>query len=398
MQTGDGLIVRVSPRGRSLRPGDLAAIADIAERHGNGLIDLTRRANIQVRGISERSLPHVWQELTRIGLLGAETANILVGPLAGVDPHEIVDARQLADELQAAISGNPAFDALPDKFAFVVDGGGTLPLDDMVGDVSLRAMRLGGRAMVTLAVDRSGGARTVGTCAADDAAAVAADLTERYLRLRPNSRARMRDVLEAAVGAFSADTRLRAIDIPSPPKPAQHPLGSVRIGGKLVAVGLAAAFGRLTSGELHGLADCASRAGIAAVRVSPWRSLFALTEEDTAARALTTWAAAAGLITDPHDPLRLIDACPGAPDCGSASVDTRLAARALAPSLRVLGVGTCHVSGCSKGCARSAAADLTLVGASGTFAVVHHGTARSAPTRFVRPSDLASHPHLLKPV
>jgi precorrin-3B synthase len=74
-----------------------------------------------------------------------------------------------------------------------------------------------------------------------------------------------------------------------------------------------------------------------------------------------------------------------------------LAARALAPSLRALGVSSCHVSGCSKGCARSAAADLTLVGASGTFAVVHHGTARSAPSRFVHPSDLADHPHLLKP-
>jgi precorrin-3B synthase len=182
------------------------------------------------------------------------------------------------------------------------------------------------------------------------------------------------------------------------PKPTLHPLGPVRISGKLICVGIAAAFGRLSSDELHGLADCASRAGIAAFRVSPWRSLYALTEDDAAALAIIAWAAASGLITDPHDPLRLIDACPGASGCSSASVDTRLAARTLAPSLRALGVGTCHVSGCSKGCARSAAADLTLVGASGAFAVVHRGTARSTPTRFVHPDDLARHPHLLKPV
>jgi precorrin-3B synthase len=149
---------------------------------------------------------------------------------------------------------------------------------------------------------------------------------------------------------------------------------------------------------LHGLADCASRAGIADFRVSPWRSLYALTGNDTAGRALATWATVAGLLTDAHDPLHLIDACPGASGCSSASVDTRLAARAIAPSLRALGVSTCHVSGCSKGCARSTAADLTLVGASGTFAVVHQGTARSVPSRFVHPSDLATHPHLLKPV
>jgi precorrin-3B synthase len=398
MQTGDGLIVRVSPRGRSVSTSDLTAIADIAERHGNGLIDLTRRANVQLRGITERCLPYVWQELTSIGLLGTETANILVGPLAGVDAHEIVDARWLADALDAAISGNPSIAALPDKFAFVVDGGGTLSLDDVGGDICLRARRIDGNAVVALAIDRPGGTRLVATCSVEDAAAVAADLAARYLRVRPHTRARMRDVPDGAIGVLLADTRLRAIDMPPPPRPAQCSLGPIRIGGDLVAVGLAAAFGRLSSDELHGLADGAARAGIAAFRVSPWRSLYALTKEDIAARALTTWAAAAGLITDPHDPLRLIDACPGAPGCSSASVDTRLAARALAPSLRALGVSTCHVSGCSKGCARSTAADLTLVGASGTFAVVHQGTARSAPSRFVHPGDLASHPHLLKPV
>jgi precorrin-3B synthase len=398
MQTGDGLIVRVRPRGRSLSKSDLAAIADIAERHGNGLIDLTRRANVQLRGITKRSLPHVWHELTRIGLLGAETANILVGPLAGIDVHEIVDALWLADALEAAIFGNPAMAALPDKFAFVVDGGGGFPLDDLAGDVCLRVLRIDGNAVVALAIDRPGGTRLVATCSVEDAAAVAADLAARYLRLRSHARARMRDVPNSAVGALLADTRLRAIEVPPPARPTQHPLGPVRIGGDLVAIGLAAAFGRLTSDELHGLADCASRAGIADFRVSPWRSLYALTDDVTAARAVTTWSAAAGLLTDAHDPLHLIDACPGASGCSSASVDTRLAARALAPSLRALGVSSCHVSGCSKGCARSTAADLTLVGASGTFAVVHQGTARSAPSRFVHPSDLASHPHLLKPI
>jgi precorrin-3B synthase len=38
--------------------------------------------------------------------------------------------------------------------------------------------------------------------------------------------------------------------------------------------------------------------------------------------------------------------------------------------------GTIHVSGCAKGCARSAPADLTLVGQDGHFGVVRNGTAR----------------------
>ncbi len=52
MESGDGLIVRLRPRCGTLRAADVRAIADIAARYGNGLIDLTRRANIQMRGLA----------------------------------------------------------------------------------------------------------------------------------------------------------------------------------------------------------------------------------------------------------------------------------------------------------------------------------------------------------
>jgi precorrin-3B synthase len=68
-----------------------------------------------------------------------------------------------------------------------------------------------------------------------------------------------------------------------------------------------------------------------------------------------------------------IEACPGAPACASATVDTRAEARRLAAMDLP---GTIHVSGCAKGCARSAPADLTLVGHEGRFGVVRNGTAR----------------------
>jgi precorrin-3B synthase len=38
-----------------------------------------------------------------------------------------------------------------------------------------------------------------------------------------------------------------------------------------------------------------------------------------------------------------------------------------------------HVSGCAKGCARRAAADLTLVGKDGRYGVVIRGSARDEP-------------------
>ena len=53
MLSGDGLVVRVRPRGGRLSSAQAAGIAELSARHGNGLIDLTGRANLQIRGVSE---------------------------------------------------------------------------------------------------------------------------------------------------------------------------------------------------------------------------------------------------------------------------------------------------------------------------------------------------------
>ena len=51
MPSGDGLIARVRPHGGCLPVTALEHLADAAARFGNGQIDLTRRANLQIRGI-----------------------------------------------------------------------------------------------------------------------------------------------------------------------------------------------------------------------------------------------------------------------------------------------------------------------------------------------------------
>jgi precorrin-3B synthase len=86
-----------------------------------------------------------------------------------------------------------------------------------------------------------------------------------------------------------------------------------------------------------------------------------------------------GLLTDPDDPLLRVTACTGAPGCPQASVETRALARHLAASLPT--GKTLHVSGCAKGCAHPAPADLTLVGCCGAFDLVHAGRAWDEPAR-----------------
>jgi precorrin-3B synthase len=113
------------------------------------------------------------------------------------------------------------------------------------------------------------------------------------------------------------------------------------------------------------------------MRLSPWRALYV--------DAPVPDTAVLDLIVDEDDPLLRIEACPGAPACKSSSVDTRRDARRLAAR----GFdGTIHVSGCAKGCARSTAADLVLVGDGGRYGVVRNGTTRDPIERTLAPEEL----------
>ena len=124
-------------------------------------------------------------------------------------------------------------------------------------------------------------------------------------------------------------------------------------------------FGRV---DAQALATAVVRSAATAVRVTPWR---VLTFEGASLGAI------AGLLDDPADPLLDVDACPGAPACPQATVPTRDLARALAPCV----AGRLHVSGCAKGCARSAAADVTLTGREGLFDLALNARAGAPPLR-----------------
>lgn len=316
MESGDGLLVRVKPRRSALSLDQAEGIAAIAARLGNGHIDLTRRANLQIRGLAEARMLALHESLDRLGLLDPDAQteaarNIMVGPFAGPD------ARALAAELARHLD----LDAAP-KFGWLVDGP-PYSIVDQRADVALALVDDG------VAVRRHG--QWLGVAS-----------REEVLAPRPT---------------FSA---LRAIPVCGP-----HPAG------------IAAPFGRLEALQLHALVGLARQAGATEVRLSPWRALYF--------DVPVTGAGSLGLIVDAEDPLLRIDACPGAPACQSASVDTRAAARRLAVKPFE---GTIHVSGCAKGCARSAPADLVLVGEQGRYGVIHRGTTRDRVERYILPNNL----------
>jgi precorrin-3B synthase len=170
-------------------------------------------------------------------------------------------------------------------------------------------------------------------------------------------------------------------------------VGLLDFGFSRFAVGVAAPFGRVETNQLERLAGAMTAFGVEEVRLSPWRILYAEVPGASAGQAILDAATNEGLIVDPKDPLLRVEACPGAPGCRSTRLDTRGDARRLAALSSRFGFeGTLHVSGCAKGCAKSAAADLVLVGAEERYGIVRNGTTQDRPAGCASIAELAADP------
>jgi precorrin-3B synthase len=375
MQSGDGLIVRVRPRVGRLGLDAARALADLAGRLGNGHIDLTRRANLQIRGLAEDRLDELQAELGRLGLLDADAEseavrNVMVTPLAERDSQ----VHRLAEQLERLLTSDRRLRALPAKFGIVVDGDGPLSIAGERADVSLRAVEDG----FALGLDGRDGTTWLGVGAAHDVVDLVRTAMLTFLDGRP--RRRLRDAGDAAFSMVRSALVLKLAPLPSFDASSRHRLGRLED-----AVGLAAPFGRLQARQLSQLASLAMSAGVREMHLSPWRALYMHVRDAEAGRAVLEGGRAIGLVMDGSDPLLRIEACPGAPDCASSSVDTRGDAHRLAARRFP---GSVHVSGCEKGCARSAPSSLVLVGDRGRYRVIRDGTTRAKAWRLVEPKDI----------
>ena len=398
MPSGDGLIVRVRPQSGALSCDELTALADAAGHFGNGHIDLTRRANLQIRGVSEASLPPLHDVIARLGLLddhpdGEAVRNVMVNPLAGIDPSEVLDVGDIARELTRRLETEPSLWALPTKFGFIVDGGGVLGLAAQRADIRLTAIKDGLDVAIAVGLDTRSGIDWLGSVSPAAAADVAIETAQAFLE--ETSRRRMRDLSAENRASLKSTIKSRldslmmdvpAIETSSPPR-----VGLLALGSDRFAVGIAAPFGRAETDQLRKFADAMTGIGIKRIRLSPWRTLYAQVPSRQAGQHLLGIAERAGFVVDPDDRLLQIEACPGAPACRSTSLDTRGDARRIAGLLsRFRFAGTVHVSGCAKGCAKSGSADLVLVGSEGDYGIVHQGNAQDRAGCRLKSSELAA--------
>ena len=139
-------MMRVRVPGGQTTGAALGALARVAQRYGSGLLQLTSRGSIQVRGLPAIPPDTVAAALADAGFLPSaghdRVRNIAASPLTGLVGGS-ADLRPMIAELDRALLGEPELSGLPGRFLFV--------LDDGRGDVSSLAFDLGYR---SLAEDR----------------------------------------------------------------------------------------------------------------------------------------------------------------------------------------------------------------------------------------------------
>lgn len=323
-QAADGAMVRVRLPGGRTTGTALARLGAVATRYGSGLLQVTSRGGIQLRGLPDPLPEAVEQAVTEAGFLPSPThervRNIVCSPLTGL-AGGTADLRPLVHRLDRALQAEPELADLSGRFLF--------GLDDGRGDVASLRPDLTYRA-----VDARGGLLVVGddrgtAVVAEDAVPALITLARRFQRARQASGGWRVHELPAWVEALPGLS-------PVPPVTAATlPLGALgRHAVVQVPLGLLAP---------EQLAVVTAAAGSGTVVVTPWRSLVV----EDGADALDALVAT-GLVADADSPWTAVSACVGAPWCGQGRVDTRELVRS------VVGVDAAwprtHVSGCERRC------------------------------------------------
>lgn len=394
METGDGLVVRLRITGGVVEAPLAHAVADLSRSFGNRQIDLSQRSNLQIRGVTDARLGELLDRIATLGILDEDPAteairNIIANPLAGRDPTAPVDGPALVAALEERLRTAVPLRALPGKFGFIVDDGSRLSLAEAAADIRFRGIATpkGPRLEVELGSTDPAHTVTLGTVAPDTIADVAEALALTFLALRPKTDGDPRRIA-AVVARFGAEPFVEAIAdrltpaAATPDRRRRTLHGTMPFGAShQVVIAAGAPFGRLTDEQIDALASVAIEFGEAELRIAPWRAILIPGVADLQSGEALAHLEAAGLIVDPADPLLSVVACPGRPECRSASVDSRGDARVLAAvARRLVGEGLAlHVSACEKGCAHPGEMRATLVGHDGTYDLVVDGRAGDEP-------------------
>ncbi len=407
----DGILSRIRIPGGIISSQQCRAIADIAEQHGGGYVDVTNRANLQVREIRTGINAEVLKHLQDMGLGSRNPVvdhirNIMTSPTAGIDPLELIDTRPFVQGWDDYIAGHPVLSGLSAKFSVCFDGGGIIRVCDRLNDILFAAVLVDGNVYFRLYL--SVGAKgqppsDMGILLSPEKCLpILAALAEVYL-VHSNTTSKRRLRLLELLNTLGCENYLQEVEQCLPfsllcsdltPQPLSlvgkgenfSPLlAGERLGERsnakyqhigshpqrqkgLFYIGVVLPLGRLQNTQMRGLADLATKYGSGTLRLTPWQNLLLTDIPQQWVADVQREIAFLGLDSSATNIKSALVACSGKKGCAASATDTKSHALALAKYLETHLTLDCpvniHFSGCEKSCAQHSKSDITLLGVS----------------------------------
>ncbi|MCT9930791.1 precorrin-3B synthase [Planotetraspora sp. A-T 1434] len=361
----DGAVARIRVPGGILTARQLRELGHTAASLGSGVIELTSRANVQIRGLhgeAERSLA---TRMAAAGLLPSAThervRNILASPMAGLDGQGLIEVAPLVRELDLAIRSRPVLADLPGRFLFAVDDGRG-DVAALGADIALLPPSF------VLIAGQDSGLRV----SPEEAVPVMVAAAEAFLAERGSADSKAWRIAELPDGPARIAARLGGHAAASPllqpgdggvATVAGKQLGALAQPGGWTALSVMPPLGRLSAAQAHAVATAADT-GDGEIRLTPWRGVIVpgLTWAD--AELWLPRLADVGLITDASSPWTGVTACTGRPGCAKSLADVQAdairamagaGARGAAEALPV------HWAGCERRCGRPSGPAVLVV-------------------------------------
>ncbi|HEV7283102.1 MAG TPA: NirA family protein [Pirellulaceae bacterium] len=395
----NAFMCRLRMPGGALTSWQLRGIAEIADRRAGGYLDVTTRANLQLREIRPKDGVHVVQELTDLGILirgsgGDNIRNVTASPLSGIDPHERIETLPLAREMHHAILQRREMYGLPRKFNIAFDGAGSVSALEDTNDVGFTAVEV---LADSATADAPAGiyfllslggitghrdlARPTGVLLRpDECVEVALAIVRVFIAAgdRTNrDRARLKYVLddwgfdrflgeaEKELGRPLFRFPVEKLDLRRAEIRHSH-IGfhPQKQAGKVYA-GVALPVGRMNSEQARAIASIAERFGDGSIRLTVWQNLIVAGIDERDVDAVKEAIEACGLAWSASNVRGGLVACTGASGCKYAAAHTKENALALADWLEQrieLDVPVnIHLTGCKHSCAQHYIGDIGLI-------------------------------------
>jgi ferredoxin-nitrite reductase len=387
----DGILSRIRIPGGILHHQQCNAIADIAEQLGGGYVDVTNRANLQIREINTEINPQVLQLLQNVGLGSPNSSvdhirNIMTSPTAGIDPQELIDTRPFVQAWDDYIATHQHLGKLSAKFSVCFDGGGKIRVCDRPNDIAFVATVINDCVYFRLHLSVGEKGETpvyVGILVKPEECLLVlvalADVYLQYADVSNNDIKNRKPRLREIITILGIEGYLREVESLIPTGLSRSHIEYETLGEKyqhigihpqrqpnLFYIGVVLPLGRLQTQQLRGLAALATAYGSGTIRLTPWQNLLITDIPHQLIPEVKNEIAQLGLDDSTSNIKSAMVACSGTKGCKSSATDTKTHALSLAKqleqSLFIDAPINIHFTGCEKSCAQHGKSDITLLG------------------------------------